>query len=75
MAVAVTVPLAAIETDVIVSGSPSGSESLARTAIVTALFFDVEAVSSAATGGWLGGVETVTVTFALAVAPLPSLTV
>ena len=75
VALATAVPWAGADAPVIVSGSPSGSESLASTAIATDLFLFVVAVSSLATGGRFGGVVTVTVTFAVAVPPLPSLTV
>jgi len=51
--------------------SPSGSESLARTSIVTAVFPTVVAVSSTATGGSLGSV-TLTLTVAVTAGLVPS---
>jgi len=53
-------------------GSPSGSESLASTAIVTALPWLVLALSSSAIGGRLPA-NTVMLTLALANPPCPSL--
>src|SRR5438128_8129723 len=57
-----------------VSGSPSGSLSLASGAMVTGTSSGVLALSSTATGGSLTGV-TVTVTVAVALPALPSLMV
>ena len=54
------------------SGSPSGSESLSSTAIVTATPGAVVALSASAIGGWLRAM-TLTVTLALSLPPRPSL--
>ena len=60
---------------VTVSGSLSGSVSLASTLIVTGVSAGVVALSGLATGGWLtGAAATSTVTVAVSVPPLPSLT-
>ena len=71
----VAVPWAGAVTEVTRRGSPSGSESLASTAIATCVFLVVVAESLTATGGWLGGDVTFTVTCAVAEPPRPSLTV
>ena len=69
-----TVPFGGPLTSTAVSGSPSGSVSLASTpgpATTSGVFSSVEYASGADTGGRLAGV-TVTVTLPVAVPPLPS---
>ncbi|MNT38411.1 hypothetical protein D3C72_1746010 [compost metagenome] len=56
----------------IVMGSPSGSESLARTWMLMTPEVSAVALSFTATGGAFGAALTTTVTVALAVPPLPS---
>jgi hypothetical protein len=67
-------PCAGTEAPVTVSAWLSGSLSLASTVTVTAVFSGVVALSSLATGAPFTGL-TVTDTVAVAVPPLPSLTV
>ena len=61
-----------LRTAMIVSGSPSGSVSLASTSIVTGVLTAVSAASGAGTGGWFGAAFTLTVTVAVALPPRPS---
>src|SRR3982751_769107 len=68
----VAVPCAGAVTALIESVSPSGSLSLASTAIVTGVANAVVAVSFAATGGRFGWAATTTVTLAELVPPWPS---
>ncbi len=63
------VPNCGVVTLCTVSGSPSGSLSLAMTLIVTGVPRVVVAVSFTATGGRSGCALTVTLTFAVAVPP------
>ena len=67
------VPCAGADTSVTVRGSPSGSLSFSRTAMVTGASSAVSPVSSTASGGSSTG-RTVTATAASAVSPDPLLT-
>src|SRR6478752_6128990 len=68
----VAVPSVGVPMLAIVSGSPSGSESLASELIVTGWPDAVVAASFTATGGWFGCAATVITTFAVALPPRPS---
>ena len=66
------VPLTTLLTPLIARASPSGSVSLARTSIVTAVLKLVTALSAAAVGLRLTGGAGATVTETVAVSPRPA---
>ena len=75
LALITAVPAAGEETLMTLSGSPSGSESLASTLITTGVSGVAVALSALAIGGLLIGATMVMVTDALALPPRPSLMV